>query len=101
MKIILTESKLRDLVQNYIKDHIDVIESSKGLYDLSIIKKDGRRVFEISNDDGVVGVADWFYLKLIAYFGSSDLLIRQSILEVLGEIFGRNFQSIYVMSSHF
>jgi len=100
MKIILTESKLRDLVQNYIKDHIDVIESSKGLYDLTIIKKDGRRIFEISNDDGVVGVADWFYRKLNAYFGNSDLFIRQSILEALEEFFGRNFQSIYVMSSH-
>lgn len=102
MKIILTENKLHDLAQNYIKDQLDdVVESSKGLYDLTIIKKDGKIIFEISNDDGLVGVSDWFYESLMGYFGLSELLARQFILKVLEETLGRDFQSIYVMKTRF
>lgn len=98
MKIILTESKIKDLAYNYIKDQFDeVLESSKGLYDLILIKKDGKTVFEVSNDDGLIGVAGWFWDSLMNYFNLSDVSARHYIIKVMEETFGRDFNGTYVM----
>jgi len=98
MRYIISENKLHVLAQNYIKDQFDeVITYDSGLYDLiSIARKDGKTIFEVSNDDRLVGVANWFYESFKSYFGLSDLLAKQFILKVLEETFGRALQGVYV-----